>query len=160
MKRNIIAASVLLMITVFVVTGCLSEKGSPIPNEKAPPRTALQQTDPKQVADAFIRAQASNDRKTLATLMSPDLKKMFEDKDLYLFSKEELKGKEVTLNNIEINEEDTGKEDARLYTVEYEITIDAGGTKEQRQIIDLVFVSKNEESGKWFVTTYQHILFQ
>ncbi|WP_366923715.1 hypothetical protein MFMK1_000628 [Metallumcola ferriviriculae] len=152
----------LLLIVVMTVlaAGCLNEKGNPLPNEKAPDRTALQQTNPKSVAEEFIRAQANNNRTTMNKLMTTELKNSFQEKDLYLFNNEALKGKEVVLNNIKLMEENTEKDNAKLYTVDYELTLTEDTLKDVRQVTDLVFVTKNIESGKWFVSTYQHVLLQ
>jgi len=155
--------TLLLMLLLAVLTltaGCLNEKGNPLPSEKAPQRTALQQTDPKQVAEALVRAQVKNDRKTIDKLLTPRLKETFVEKDLYLFNSEQLKDKDVILNNIQVTEKNSGKKNAKLYSIKYELTIEEDKVKEPRQVVDLVFVTKDKKSGKWFVSTYQHVLFQ
>ncbi|MBO8168504.1 MAG: DUF4878 domain-containing protein [Thermoanaerobacteraceae bacterium] len=149
----------LLVAFTLLLGGCLSEKGSPLPGEQAPQRTALEQNDPKAVAEAFIRAQANNDRALMHQLMTPELQQSFAKRDLYLFDRNELKDKKVILNNIKVTEENKD-EDSALYNVEYELNIEEDGFNEQKQVIDLVFVAKNREDRKWYVTTYQHVLMQ
>lgn len=155
-----IATLVLLTAAITLFTaGCLNE-GKPLPNNKAPQRTALKRTDPKQVAEAFIRAQTQDDRATINDLMTPQLRQSFAEKGLYLFDKEEVADKEVILNSIKTTAENTEKENGKLYTVNYELTLKDDGLNEQRQVIDLVFVTKNADSGKWYVSTYQHVVYQ
>ena len=147
----------MLLIIVLTASGCLSKND--IPKDQAPPRAAFERTDPKAVGEAFVRAQANNDRNTMQQLMTPELKQSFYEKKLYLFDSEDLKDKKVILNNISIKEE-RKDDNSALYNIDYELNLKENNLNNTRQIMDLIFVTKDKTSGKWFVSTYQHVLLQ